>query len=69
MTTDKLRIEEQTDTRVILAVNHAGKYWEIDIRIDTDEDGGIDADISRDGIICTSTGFGWQDKHENEPQG
>ncbi len=26
--TKKLRIEEQTDTHVILAVDHAGKHWE-----------------------------------------
>jgi hypothetical protein len=33
-----------------------------------DDDGGIIADIGRDGVLCTSAEFGWPDKHENEPQ-
>ncbi|MGB9644121.1 MAG: hypothetical protein WCB44_03160 [Stellaceae bacterium] len=41
---------------------------EIDVRLDLDEDGGIVADISRDGIHCTGAEFGWHDKHENAPQ-
>lgn len=64
----KLRIDDQTDTRVILAVDHAGKHWEIDVRVDFDEDGGIIADIHRSGIFVTSAEFGWREKHVNEPQ-
>lgn len=64
----KLAIEPQTDTRVILSVDHAGRHWEIDVRVDFDEDGGIIADIARDGIFCTGAEFGWHDKHENEAQ-
>jgi hypothetical protein len=56
--------------RVILSVDHAGKHWEIDVRVDfDDDDGGIEAHIVRDGIYCTGTEFGWSDKHDNEPQG
>jgi len=68
MTCTKIVIDEQTDTRIILAVDHGGKRWEIDVRIDLDEDGGIVADIARDGIICTGAEFGWHDKHDNEDQ-
>ncbi len=64
----KLIINEQTDTRVILAVDHGGVHWEIDVRVDFDEDGGIVADIARDGIYCTGAEFGWRDRHDNEPQ-
>src|SRR5271166_4582082 len=41
MTCTKIVIDEQTDTRIILAVDHGGKRWEIDVRIDLDEDVGI----------------------------
>jgi hypothetical protein len=58
----------QTDTRVILAVDHAGKHWEIDVRVDFDEDGGIVAEIVRDSVLCTSAEFAWDEKHVNEPQ-
>jgi CYTH domain-containing protein len=64
----KLYIDHQTDNRIILAVDHGGKHWEIDVRIDTDEDGGIVAEIGRDSILCTSCEFGWTEKHCNEPQ-
>jgi hypothetical protein len=64
----RLVIEEQTDTRIIIAVDHAGRRWEIDVRADFDQDGGIVADIARDGIICTGAEFGWQGKHDNEPR-
>ncbi len=64
----RLYIDEQTDTRIILAVDHAGRHWEIDVRVDFDEDGGIIAEIGRDSILCTSTEFGWHDRHDNEKQ-
>ncbi len=64
----KLYIDHQTDTRIILAVDHGGKHWEIDVTIDADEDGGILAGIGRDSILCTSCEFGWTEKHCNEPQ-
>jgi hypothetical protein len=64
----KLVITEQTATRIILAAYHTGKQWEIDVRVDFDEVGGIVADIARDGIHCTSAEFGWHEKHQNEPQ-
>ena len=45
----KLYIDEQTDTRVILVVDHGGKHWEIDVTIDPDDDDyGINVDIGRD---------------------
>ena len=44
----KLYIDHQTDTRIILAVDHGGKHWEIDVTIDADEDGGILAGIGRE---------------------
>ena len=66
--TAKLAIDEQSASRIILTVDHAGRHWEIDVRVDFDEDGGIVADIHRDGIFVTGTEFGWHDKHENEPQ-
>ena len=34
----KLYIDHQTDNRIILAVDHGGKHWEIDVTIDPDED-------------------------------
>jgi hypothetical protein len=37
-TPNSLRITEQAGGGVILAVVHAGKHWEIDIRVDSDED-------------------------------
>ena len=64
----KLYVDLQIDTRVILAVDHAGKHWEIDVTIDCDEDGGILAEIGRDSILCTSAEYGWDEKHVNEPQ-
>ncbi len=64
----KLIIEHQTDDRVILAVDCAGKHWTIDVTIDTDEDGGIEVAIGRDFILCTSCEFGWDEKHVNEDQ-
>jgi hypothetical protein len=64
----KLVVTEQTDTCIILAVDHRGRHWEIDVRADFDEDGGISADINRDGVLCTSAEFGWRDKHDNEKQ-
>ena len=33
-----IHITDQTDT-IILAVHHAEKHWEIDVRVDFDEDG------------------------------
>jgi CYTH domain-containing protein len=62
-----LYVDLQTDTRVILAVDHAGKHWEIDVTID-DEDGGILAEIGRDSILGASAEFGWDENHVNEPQ-
>jgi hypothetical protein len=67
-TITKLEITERTDTCVILAVDYRGRHWEIDVRADFDEDGGIIADIGRDGVLCTSAEFGWRDKHDNEKQ-
>ena len=65
----KIHIDQHTDDRVILAIDHAGKHWEIDVRVDYDiEDGGISVDIGRDNILCTSAEFGWIEKHVNEPQ-
>jgi len=64
----KFIIEEQTDSRVIIAVEHAGKRWEIHVRAHFDSDGGLTVDIARDGIICTGTEFDWDSKHDNEPQ-
>ena len=64
----KFIIEEQTNSRIIIVAEHAGKRWEIDARADFDEDGGLDVCISRDGIVCTGTEFAWDQKHENEPQ-
>ena len=65
----KIYIDQHTDDRVILAIDHAGKHWEIDVRADYDiEDGGISVDIGRDSILCTGTEFGWAEKHVNEPQ-
>jgi len=65
----KLYIDEQTDTRVILAVDRGGKHWEIDVTIDpNDDDYGINVDIGRDSVLCTSCAFGWTEKHCNEPQ-
>jgi hypothetical protein len=64
----KLIIDHQTDDRVILAVDHAGKHWTIDVTIDTRENGGIEAAIGRDFILCTSCEFGWDEKHINEDQ-
>jgi hypothetical protein len=67
--TKKLAIEYQTDTDVVLAVEHAGKHWAVHITVDFDnEDGGIFAQIGRDNILCTETSFGWHEKHDNEPQ-
>ena len=37
----KLYIDHQTDNRIILAVDHGGKHWEIDVTIDPDDDDGI----------------------------
>jgi hypothetical protein len=64
----KFIIEEQTDSRVIIAVEHAGKRWEIDVRADFGLDGGLMVDIARDGIICTGAEFDWDSKHDNEPR-
>jgi len=64
----KLEIEHQQNDSFILKVTANGKYWEVDVRIDPDPDGGIDVDMSRDGISCTGCEFGWDDKHDNEPQ-
>jgi hypothetical protein len=61
----KLNIDTFEDRRVILAVSHKGREWEIDVRIDED---GIIAEIGRDSVLCTSCEFGWDDRHENEPQ-
>ena len=36
------------DNRVIVAVEHAGKRWEVDVRADFDEDGGLTVDIARE---------------------
>lgn len=46
--TPQLTISLQEPHRVILEVQQGGKVWEIDVRIDTDEDGGIIAEIGRD---------------------
>jgi hypothetical protein len=68
-TMSKLYIDHQTDNRIILAVDHGGKHWEIDVTIDPDDDDyGINVDIGRDSVLCTSCAFGWTEKHENEPQ-
>jgi hypothetical protein len=67
-TMSKLTISLQEPERVILEVQHSGKTWEIDVRIDTDEDGGIIAEIGRDSVLCKSCEFGWTEKHCNEPQ-
>jgi hypothetical protein len=65
----KLYIDHQTDNRIILAVDHGGKHWEIDVTIDpNDDDYGINVDVGRDSVLCTSCAFGWNEKHENEPQ-
>ncbi len=62
-------IDLQTDTRIILAVDHGGKHWEIDVTIDPDDDDyGINVDLGRDSVLCTSCAFGWNDKHDNEPK-
>ena len=55
--TNKLYIERQTDTGAILAVDHGGKHWTINVTIDGDDDGGIAAEIGRDYVLCTSTEF------------
>jgi hypothetical protein len=60
-------ISLQEPQRVILEVRRGGKIWEIDVRIDADEDGGIVAEIGRDSVLCTSCEFGWNDRHDNEP--
>jgi hypothetical protein len=31
-------------------------------------DGGLAVEIGRDGILCTEAVFGWDSKHDNEPQ-
>ena len=49
-------------------MDYAGKHWTIDVTIDTDKDGGIEAAIGRDFILCTSCEFGWDEKHVNEDQ-
>jgi hypothetical protein len=64
----QLTVSLQGPHRVILEVQQGGKAWEIVVRIDTDQDGGIIADIGRDSVLCTSCAFGWNEKHENEPQ-
>jgi len=65
----KIYVDHQQDDRIILAIDHAGKHWEIDVCVDyAIEDGGISVGIGRDSILCTSAEFGWTEKHENEPQ-
>ncbi len=66
--THQITISLQEPQRVILEVQQGGKVWEIDVRIDTDEDGGIIAAIGRDSVLCTSCEFGWTEKHCNEAQ-
>jgi hypothetical protein len=61
----QLTIDTHEPHRVILAVNDKGRTWEIDVRADED---GIVAEIGRDSVLCTSCEFGWDDKHDNEPQ-
>jgi hypothetical protein len=36
----KLEIEHQQNDRFILKVTANGKYWEVDVRIDPEQDGG-----------------------------
>jgi hypothetical protein len=43
----KLAITEQADNRAIIAVEHSGKRWEIDVRADFYLDGGLMVDIAR----------------------
>jgi hypothetical protein len=62
-----LRRNSHSDIR--LAIDHGGKHWTIDVTIDLDaEQGGIEAAIGRNYILCTSCEFGWTEKHCNEPQ-
>ncbi len=66
MSKSQLSIADQQPTRVVLSIDNGGKYWEIDVSVDLDSDGGITADITRDGTLCTSAEFGWLDRHDNE---
>jgi hypothetical protein len=59
-------IRTLTENRVILGIDHGRRRWEVLIDIDHGIFGGITTEIVRDGICCTTTEFGWKDRHENE---
>lgn len=66
MTNPQLSIAHQQPTRIVLSIENGGTFWEIDVSVDVSGDGGITADITRDGTLCTSAEFGWLDRHDNE---
>lgn len=61
-----LAVQHEQPSRIVLAIDHAGKHWQIDVTVDLDSDGGITVDISRDNVLCTTADFGWLEQHVNE---
>ena len=64
--TGRLAVAHEQSDRIVLAIDHAERQWEIDVTIDLDSDGGITVDITRDSVLCTSADFGWFERHANE---
>lgn len=64
--TGRLAVTHEQPDRIVLAIEHAGRQWEIDVTVDLDDDGGITVDIARDSVLFTSADFGWSDRHANE---
>jgi hypothetical protein len=69
----KLVVEYQTDDRIILAVDRAGKHWTIDIMADFNGalacphyrdgkySGELLVEIARDEHLCATTQFEWDE--------
>lgn len=57
--TVELRIARPNPNRVIIEVTRGGRTYEVDVRIDDEEDGGISADINENGIELNSATLEW----------
>ena len=59
-----MKIEQINENYAVVTIERAGKTWEVLVLIDPDSDGGITATIAKDGIVCTETGFDWDEEIE-----
>lgn len=68
MKPNKLHVENISEDYTVITCVANGKVWEITIKADFEEDGGLSVNIARDSELCVETGFSWDEKHQNEPQ-